>query len=63
MKFKNTTERAIRVAGYGWIAPGGTLELRADDEAAIQNIKTMPAFKAATQAKKKATTKKDQGAD
>jgi|SaaInl7_135m_RNA_FD_contig_41_1783439_length_663_multi_2_in_0_out_0_2 hypothetical protein len=53
MKFKNTTGRSIRVAKYGWVKPGETLEVPNADPTTIGNLSAMTVFETVT-AKKKA---------
>jgi hypothetical protein len=55
MRFKNITDRAIRVAKYGWIKPGDTFEVPVEDADANGNLASMAEFEA-VKATKKATT-------
>lgn len=57
MKFKNITDRAIRVAGYGWVQPGETLEVPASDADVNGNLASMADFEVVKAAAKKTTTK------
>lgn len=44
MKFTNHSKTAVRVAGYGWIQPGETLEVPKEDEKTIRSIQGLHFF-------------------
>jgi hypothetical protein len=58
MKFKNTSEEKIRLRGYGWLLPGDTVEVPADDEATNATLRLHPSFEKLTPEKKASATTK-----
>ncbi len=58
MKFTNHSKTAVRVAGYGWIKPGGSFEVKEDDDQTINSIKGLSFFEDNGGASKPKTAKK-----
>jgi len=58
MKFTNHSKTAVRVAGYGWAAPGESLDIKEDDAQTISSIEGLSFFKDPGGSSKPKTAKK-----